>query len=1255
MLRVSGYSVWDQIHHTSNSEVYTGTRKADGRRVVLKVYRSSRCIELGRAELEFSLLQRIQSEGVVRPVEVVGSADTPVLVVERVAGYPLSRYAKGAELSVEDFLWIALGAARALADVHDARVIHKDIKLSNILVDPERMRICLIDFGIATEFGRAQEAAPPATAEGTMHYIAPEQTGRMGIGVDFRTDLYSFGASLYELLTGEPPFQAERAVDLVCAHMAQRPREPIELVPSIPVALSRIVMKLLEKDPELRYQTARGLATDFEQCAKQLELGGELDDSFETGTADGSDRLRFPSRLYGRESEVAALLASFRRVARGQTEWVFLSGPAGIGKSSLPGTIREPLLRAGGYLAEAKFDADRRERPYAGAAAGLEALLCQLLASSPECVATWGDRIRSGVGAIGGVLRDLAPSLRFLVDDFPAPPAVGVQEERERLSIAFCRLIESLARTEHPLALFFDDLQWADAGSLWLLTALARNSESGALLIVAGYRDNEVGPEHPVRKLIETVVDCGVSHDSLELGPLGLEHTAAMLADALGRTPAETAGLALRIGPKSQHNPLLIRRMVFHLWDRDLIRYQHGLGWVWDERELTEAEITEDVAGMVAERVESLPDRAKRLVKIASLVGMSFDLEMLVTLSGIDRLDLLQELMALVDQGLIAPCREGFKFVHDRIREAAHSALVDGERAKLHHDVARILLEKTPPRELSEVAFQLSDHLIGAVERLGESERQRALEVLSLAGTLSLSKGAPDSAAHYFGAARDLLCPADWEVRLPVAFGAYLHSAEAALQLHRFDAADAMLSELERRPLDLLQSAQLVATQVALSSVRLDGRSVDLALAGLRRFGVRLARAPSPLRTWIELKRWSWILRGPLDERTFRPADTLEPSRVGPILIIRAAAARMTAESFRLTALVTGHVLRSYCAHGIFESPSFVLSGCANLAIRVSHDIRRAQRYARAAEYWSAKNSSPVADSRSRYIVALLVRAWSQPRCEIVAEMELAAESSRELGDLEYSIRALHSAVSLAALSGSPLARVQESLRLQAGNPVGKIMSDAYSMLQVEASHRVGDELDLAEALAGLGAGELYAADHVLASLCFVCRWELGVEICERVWPRVLLSGALGSRLADYAFYRGIVHSGFALASSSRRSARGGHYAIVRASRRRLRRWARHGPDFVHMAALLEAEEIGAGRRARVAPQLYERAAKQALAGGYLHHAALSHERRAHCLRRLHCEWEAREAFATAMWLYEEWGAHAKVSELDRVRETRAG
>ncbi len=1255
MLRLEGYEVWDLVRETPFSEVYAGIRIDDRLRVVFKRYLGRGAASQGRAQREFELISRIEGEGVVRAVDSCASGDRHVLITERFPGFPLSRFAANRALPLDQFLTIALGIARSLAAVHDARVIHRDVKLSNVLLDPDTLCTCLIDFGISSEFGRAEAGTPPETAEGTLHYIAPEQTGRIGRGVDFRTDLYSLGATLYRLLTGQPPFASKSELELVNAHIALRPQAPADRNARIPFTLSRIVEKLLEKDPELRYQTARGLAADLEECRKQLEATGEIDDALELGLRDASDRLRFPERLYGRERESEALEAAFDRTTHNYVELMLLAGPAGIGKSALVGALRPKLMRTGGYLAEAKFDPDLQERPYAGFATALGTLVDQLLAEGATRVAQWRESLSTALGSLSGVVVELVPSLAYLLEDFSKPTPVDARDARERLALAVNRLIAELARSQHPLVLFLDDLQWADPGSRFLLDALLRSPTQQALLVIGSFRADEVGPEHPLTKVLAAVAARDVPIQRLDLAPLGMAATTSLLADALRRSEADASGLARRLGPKSQHNPLLLRRLAFHLWDRDLIRYEHGRGWTWDEAQLTEAEITDDAAAMVAARVEALPESARNLIAIASLLGSAFELELLVAVAGRDRLDVLQELMQLVDHGLIAPCRLGFKFVHDRLRDSARSKLSAEQIEELHQRAAQLLLESTPPDQLSTCAFRLAEHLAGSLGRLPPTERPRTLEILNLASRLALEQGVAETAAYYLGVARNLLGDEDWESRFPLAFATVLSSAEAAFQLRDFDQTLAFLDELDALALDPPQQVQVVVKRIAVFSMRRSPETAELGLQALDRMGVHFARRPARMRLWLDIVRTDWMLRRPLEEVGRRNASP-DPNWVLPLLICSAAGPAFVRHSGALSLQASAYSLRTSLRNGPEQGLPQGLSaylGCRTSLGRTGN----LDRLAAAAAHWSEQDQTLDRALAARFARHLLVDAWTHPRRYVVAQFERVAHEAREIGKLEYVVYACLDQRSFGALAGVRLDELYvppAALRtVRLGPLYPNYLERTYMWLREGQIDGVDWERERAAIFDRAGesdAGAPFFIVHWVAMLVFLGRFEPASEALEHVWDYVR-SGAPFSWAADCVLFRGLCCSQRATRSSGRREARRLRRELGRCLKR-MRAWAHIGPDFVHMAQILEAERLRLSLHVTAALSTYAKAAERARSIGYIHHAALCRELRGELLYEQRRPMESRVELIASIELYREWGANTKVAQLQQRADT---
>jgi len=1279
MLSLPGYSICEQIRASSRGRVYRGVRSADGHQVVIKAYpmadaqAPNRVNRANRAEREFQALRRIDSDGVARPIELLDAGALRVLVLEQFPGLLLSHYMQTECVSLDEVLGIAIGLGRSLAAVHDARIIHKDVKPGNVLLAPQSMRVCLIDFGIAAEYGRAETSLPPEIAEGTVYYIAPEQTGRLGVGIDFRTDLYSLGATLYELLSGHPPFGRRSGRDLVYSHLAIRPEPLTARVPGLPRAVSRLVDKLLEKDPELRYQTARGLLADLELCRKQLLEEGEIDPELRLGREDASDRLRFPSKLYGRDGEIRELCAALDRVTTSGVEWLLLNGPGGIGKSSLVNVLREPLVRAGGFLAAAKFDPDRSERPYAGFATALEGLVSQMLAGGPAGIAEWSQRLRSQIGSLLGVLTELVPSLGDLIDQLPSVPRVGFVEQRERLALAVCRFVGAIASPERPLVLLFDDLQWADSGSLGLLTALVRSGGGQGMLVIGGYRDDEVGPAHPLSRLLDEVEKRGIPLTRLELRPLGLEHTTAMLAEALGRTPEETEGLARQIGLRSQHNPLLTRRLAFHLWDRDLIRYAHGEGWVWDEEGLSEADITDDAAEMLASRIDSLQQAEQSLVKIASLLGTEFDADMLVELSRRDPVRVMQQLLGLVDQGLVAPCARGFRFVHDRIREAAQSRLTPRERAGIHAEAARVLVERTLPASQPRVVFELADHMLGSLalpaeERPAACAHPQLLETLHRAGERGLATGAASTAAYYLERAHALLTPEDWDDRFGCAFGIEFDAAEAAMQMRRFELAAERLGSLEGRPLPDLFRARVAAKRIALCGLTGSEDAVDVGLARLREFGVKFSKDRSYLRTFVDM----WLTDRAISRRTreglFGEQPISDPAELSPMILLAACGARMAMYSNRLSSAATCFALRFHRSHAQFSSPAFTLASFANLWITIARDVPRAMHYASAAEYWMERIPNPALDARCRVLLYSLVYPYSRPRRTCLEVMGQAAELSLELGDLEYAGIARQHQLSVSILIGEPIDRNQHRLTsLDSGETNlashnAAVVAIALRLLRGPAPQDLDWPGPLRELDDLLEAGGLRAVSPFVLTtgiLCILGRFADAASLCERLLSRVKRSGGLGGSMPDFLLYRGVAMAAERSREHSR--ARLNPIALARSERalgsslRQLRRFARTGPDFVHMVVLLEAEVLRTRGRIGDALRRYESAARDARRLGYVQHAGFAHERRAELLQAAHRETELSAALAEARERYKEWGATSKVAQLDRWIESISG
>ena len=1260
-----GYTLQKPLSSSAHSETWEAIQDADPRDVVLKFYfRNPRNDASQRAERELQVLRRVAGPGIPRALALDRSTEHPALVLERVPGVALASLLAQGRLGVEPWLSIALQLAEIVARIHEMRVLHKELTPANVVVGRDTGKAWVVDFGFACELGAAELAASEAGLEGTLAYIAPEQTGRMNRGCDARSDLYTLGATLYHAVTGRPPFSEQDPLELIHAHMARVPPAPLELRPDLAPALSDILMKLLSKQPEERYQSAHGLHADLLVCQEQLACSGCIEGRFALGTAEAPSRPCFARKLYGRERELDVLRGAVERAAAGSIQTLMIGGPPGVGKSALVDELRAELAQRGGYLALGWFDT-QRERPYAGWAAALESLTQQMLLESDARLARWRRELREGLGSIGQVLIDLVPDLAFLLGETPPTPRVGPSETHARLSLALQRFVRTCARAEHPLIVFLDNLQAGDPGSLALLEELVCSGAPAALLVIGAHRPADAG-DGALAPLLERLTQRGVAVERLELAPLSPAAATAMLADALGRSPEQMGALADCVARKTDRSPLLIQQFVWHLHAQGLLRFAHGQGWTWSDSAIVAADIPEGAVSMMVAKLERLDRAALDMLQFASCVSDEFDAELLAELSERPRASLDAALLRLSEEGLIAPSRGGFRFVHNRIRETAQDLLSVEARAAIHHETAQLLLSRLPEPERSERVFEIVDHLNLGLARIAEDRRLEAVRLNLTAGKRALASGAVATAASYFGVARNLFRAADWAEQAQLGFELHLQGADSALQTGDFAAALALLDVLEARELELTDWARVAAKRIQVFTLTLHPEEcVRHVLAVLRKLGVRWPLAPSALRVRLVLRTTRWRMR--LRRRRwelFRRASAVDPRRLAPMLVLGVGAGVTARVDFHLGILAACWVLSSNLRHGYLGRPGYTLAVYASFLQLVLLDSASAQRDIELALSLSTQVPDPIYSPRTEMQIHSIAQPWWMRRRQALAPLERIAESLKEVGDLEFAHYARFLKIVFSALAGDPvrdterlLFEMAESVRRSGHRyPEPERCHQAYRLL-AEGTHAVDLASLLAESdtwiAANRGSAETYIRTLWLLVLCVYGHHELAFGQSEQMGGR-LFRVVPYVHTADHTFYRGLAAA--ELASSARGMRRRRAYTReLRRSRARLRRWASGGPDFAHMVLFLDAERARLRGDLPRARQLYREAAQRARVQEFPHHAALAHERMALALGSERRERDAAAALRDAISLYESWGACAKAAELTARLEVLGG
>jgi predicted ATPase/signal transduction histidine kinase len=802
MWNIPGYTLRGAIKTTGANRLFQAVSDAEGTSLVLKTPIASGLEPqaLERYRREFSILERLRDvRGVARAHACELLQDRPVLLLEAVEGEDLSELV-GRPFEVVRALELTLSLASTLGEVHRRGVIHKDIKPANVVVTPSG-DTRLIDFGAATlQLVEHVEAAPASLIEGTLAYMSPEQTGRMNRSVDHRTDFYSLGVTLYELLTGCRPFQGRDALEWFHAHMAQAPQPPLERVPGLPPVLSAIVLKLLAKVAEERYQSAEGLKADLERCRDNLLRG--VHEDFPLGVYDYPTHFQLPQRLYGRSSEAAALLQGFERVAQGGRPELFLvRGYSGVGKSAVVHELHKPVVRQRGFFLSGKFEQFQRDIPYATLAQAIRGLTQQLLASTDEELARWGGLLNDAWLGQGQVLVDLVPQLELVVGKQPPVQEVSPSEARHRFNLVFRKFLGVFATPEHPLVVFLDDLQWADLASLQLLQHLLTHAETPPVLLIGAYRDNEVGPAHLLAQTLEGLRKAGVWMTELLLEPLSLEEVRRFTGDALPGAGSDVleplSALALE---KTGGNPFFLQQFLLTLHQDGLLVRTPAGPWRWDADAIRARGYSDNVVDFMAGKLRQLPLGTQHLLRLAACVGNSFSLEMLRLTSNMEEpSEVARGLEPALQEGMLMRAAPGehYRFLHDRIQQAAHALIPEEERKAVHLRIGRLLLEHLSPESVQERLFDIVSHLNAGAELIDDPmERLRLARLNAKAGRNAKASTAFLSASTYLTTAFQLLPEDRWEVEPALTFRIQLDRATCEFMSGKAAAARHLVEEL---------------------------------------------------------------------------------------------------------------------------------------------------------------------------------------------------------------------------------------------------------------------------------------------------------------------------------------------------------------------------------------------------------------------------------------------------------------------------
>ncbi|NER33447.1 MAG: AAA family ATPase [Oscillatoria sp. SIO1A7] len=834
MSTIAKYQIVTKVYESANSIVYRALAHADERYVILKVLKKDypNPSELTRYKQEYEITRSLNTQGTVSAYELLPYENTLAIALEDFGGQSLDSWLKSRHFKLLEFLRIAIQIAEALAVIHGANVIHKDINPSNIILNSETGETKIIDFGISSIFTKETPVLKnPDVLEGTLAYMSPEQTGRMNRYLDYRTDFYSLGATFYRILTGQLVFESSDALELVHCHIARTPIPPDEIDSSIPKTISGIVMKLLAKTAEERYQTGLGLKADLEECYKQLEQTGRITE-FTLASRDFAEELQISQKLYGRESEIEQLLETFKSIAeesnppqttdsQKRAEMMLVGGFSGIGKTALIQELYRPISQQRGYFITGKFDQFQRNIPYSAVVSAFQSLVRQLLTESQAQLNQWRDKLNEALGVNGQVLVDVIPEIEQIIGKQPPVQALEPAQAQNRFNSVFQSLIRVFCQKEHPLVMFLDDLQWADLGTLKLIELMMSDRNTSYLLLLGAYRDNEVDANHPTIITIESLKEQGAKVSQIILTPLKIEDISQLLIDTLHRDRETVNDLAELILQKTSGNPFFINEFLKTIERENIFIFNRDCQfWEWKTSQVAALGITDNVVELMIGKLRKFSDATQLVLRLAACIGNRFDLKTLSIIYEQSESATFQELVPAIQQGLIQPLSElettseallesklilrDYKFRHDRIQQAAYALIAPEQRNPIHLRVGNLLLAGLEESEREEKLFTLVDHLNKGIDLVIDTDEKIKLVELNLRA----GKKAKKAVAH--AAAREYLTVASEEFPGDIWQDCY----ELAIDLYR------ELAEVEYINGNFEKSQSII--EMALDSVRAD-------------------------------------------------------------------------------------------------------------------------------------------------------------------------------------------------------------------------------------------------------------------------------------------------------------------------------------------------------------------------------------------------------------------------------------------------
>ncbi|MEO0534693.1 MAG: AAA family ATPase [Cyanobacteria bacterium P01_A01_bin.123] len=1306
------------LNSASNQVIHSAVADLANNTVILKCLKADypTLFELLCYRNHYTIAKALNLPGIVKPHRLIPHGHSYILVLEDFGGMPLAEYVETHTVSSEQKLRIALGLTEILGTLHQQRVIHKCLEPRHILIHPTTGEVKLTDFSIASLLPReTQILKSPGHLEGSLAYLSPEQTGRMNRGIDYRSDFYALGVTLYELFTGYLPFETQDPMALLHCHIAQSPIPPTQRNAAVPTGISAIILKLMAKMAEDRYQSEFGLHHDLQHCLQAYQANAQIP-RFPLGTQDRCDRFQIPEKLYGRETEAVTLLAAFDRVANGnrshpaehgeapsdQAELVLISGYSGIGKTALVNEVHKPIVRQRGYFIKGKFDQLRRSMPLFALIQAFQHLLRQLLTESSEALGQWQERILAVLGENAQVIVEVLPELEQIIGSQPPVPTLSPSAAQHRFVHLFGRFIRVFATAAHPLVIFLDDLQWADAASLNLIYHSFCETELPHLLVIGAYRDNEVGPGHPLA-LTLTDIRQKRAVTPIRLTPLDASSLNKLVADTLQCQRQRARPLTDLVMQKTQGNPFFATQFLKSLHEEGLITFDREAGyWQCDIAQIQPRSITPDVVEFMATRLRKLPPETQTVLSLAACMGNDFNLATLALIHGCDRHETAAQLWPALQWGLVLPTSEiyrffqasefdaaiptdetlsslpeeiaspessdettpTYRFLHDRVQQAAYSLIPENQRPQTHLRIGRLLWHNMSHPE--EHIFATLNALNQGTALITDESEALAIAQLNLTGGQKAKVAtAYDVASNYLQTALSLLPSGCWQSHYRLTLALHDAAAEVAYLRGDFSAMEPLIQTVLTQARSLLDCINVYEVRIQAHTARNQPlAAVAVALEVLRQLGVQLPLKPTKGHVLIALARTEWALLGKPMHRLVNWPAASDPTQLAVRQIMRSMSSSAYNAVPDLLPLLALKALEQSIYHGHSPDSAYAFAAYGVILCGLFENFERGYRFGQGA--LSLLERFNAQDQQAKILMAVhnFINHWKYPLEVGARELLGAYQVALENGDTEFATFNVYLHCYQSYCSGQSLTTLESDLRTYT-QAVDQLNQVAISNL-MRLYHQVvlnlmghsddplylqGERYDEAQALPQAQETnhrttlfDIYFQKLVLNCL-FGCYRQ---AVANGEQAKQYLGGAIATpSIPLFRFYDALARLGQLRSDSPAWKRSWKTQWIVSRHLAKLRRWAGYNPaTLAHKVSLIEAERYRVRGRFAQALEAYDRAIAQAKIQGFLQEQALANELAAKCLLSYQKPHLAQVYLIQAYYDYARWGAQVKVEDL---------